>query len=39
MVSRANWNAVYEPPVVTGQQKIVTIYGVSGNKFYRLRGH
>ena len=39
MVSRANWKAVYEPAVVAGQQKMVTIYGVSGNKFYRLRSH
>jgi hypothetical protein len=39
MSSEANWKPVYETAVVAGQQKFVTIYGVSGNKFYRLRGH
>jgi len=35
----AVWEAVFETPMVVGQQKMVTISGVSGNKFYRLRGH
>jgi len=39
MTSSAVWEAVFETPMVVGQQKMVTISGVSGNKFYRLRGH